>query len=267
MTEKELISKLSRLKNIKPKQDWVILTKSRIFETAPIRVSEELNLFEQIKQVFFFVFSYKKPVLATSFVALIFVLGSAVFVGRTLPGDNLYAVKRMADKIQSYFVSPSNQSMANLEAASQRLDDLLKIAQEKKVNNIKPTIDEFKASISSAAKNLTAGTVKSNPREEVKKIIAEVKKIEANKQKVESLGIKIGDDNTLENALKDLVAGEIAELEKTGLTGLQMSLLDIAKKNFENKDYTSALENILTISQPGLPSSPSPSITASPIAK
>jgi len=232
MTEKELIGKIRELRQIKPRKDWVSLTKSQILgESARDRASVSF-------------FPFWKPALATV-TAFGILFGVFSFAQNSLPGDILYSIKKITEKSQAVFVSEKELPKYNLEIANKRLDELNEIAQTNQVKKLAPAISEFQANISEAAKSLA--TVKG---QDVEKIVAQTKKLEENKQKAEKvLATKI-ETEEYDNALAQIVESQIKDLGERTLTEEQMKILAEAKTDFSAGNYSDALIKILILSQP-----------------
>lgn len=249
MTEKELISKIIKLKEIEPRKEWVFLTKHRIFsdfEKNPvaedIRRVRTLIGFNDLIWGLRMVFQHKY---AFAFLIILVVLiGTFGFSLNSVPGDSLYSVKKIAEKGQTIFISESKEVPKNLELTNKRLDDLAKIAQNNEVNKLAPAIDEYKEKASEAAK-LLSGRTETAKQEEVKEIAIQVKKIEENKEKIEALGVEIGETEELDNALALLIEREIKDLESRTLTEEQLNELEQIKQDYEAGSYSAALEKIL----------------------
>ena len=246
MTEQELIQKIQLLKQIKPKEEWVILLKQRIFsETIEAkkqsRFSEFINVIDLMisRPVF-------KPVLASLIVLGVF-FGTYSFSQVALPGDFLYPVRKITEKGRTFLASEHEKSAVQLGFANNRLEDLTKIAEANQGRSLAPAIEEFRQNAAEAAQNIAKKDANTNPKS-VKEIAKAVKKLEENKEKVEKLGVVLGETEELDNALAALVEREIKDLKSRTLSEKQTVALGEAEKDFENKDYSGALENILTIS-------------------
>jgi hypothetical protein len=240
MTEKEFISKIRELSQIKPRKDWVVFAKREI-------LGEEPNLREQfsdILEIFPRIVFQRKFAYAFSVILLV-LIGTFGFAQNTVPGDLLFPMKKITEKTQAVFIA--EKAKYDLEVANKRLEDLTKIAQTNRVKNIAPAISEFQASVSEAAKNLVKEETKKDS-ETIKKIALEVKKLEENKQKVESLGIVIEESEELDNALAQIIEREIENLENSTLTEEQEKLLEEAKEEYNKGDYSEALIKVLYIS-------------------
>lgn len=226
-TEKELIGKIRELRQIKPSQDWVSFNKTRILGEEPRG---------------FTLFPYFKPAFAvlTVFSILFGVFGYDL-VKHSLPGDLLYAIRRVYHESRVVFISEEEKPAFQLKLANDRLEDLAKTPPAK---NLAPTILEFQANISEAAKNLAKIEATSSDAVIIRKIVEEAKKIEENKQKVEFLGVNIGEKETdeLESALGKIVENLIKDLESRTLEEGKEIVLNKIKELSGEKKYSEALE-------------------------
>jgi len=221
--EKELIGKIRELRQIKPQKDWVSLTKTDILG-ADSR---------------FTFFPYFKPAFA-GFVVLFLAFGSFFLVENSLPGDALYAVRRVAHLGQAVFISEQERPVFQLKLANARLEDLTKAP----VKNLAPTIYEFEANIAEAARNLASIDATTSDSIAIQRIVEEAKKIEENKQKVESLGVVLGEEGTneLNQALARIVNNLIEDLEERSLIEEKQEILVQMKELLEKEQYSEALE-------------------------
>jgi len=228
VTQEELIGKIRELRQIKPRKDWVLLTKSQILP--------------QEQPVFTPFFIFKPAYASVIFVFILFgLLGNSQ---NSLPGDLLYPIKKITEKAQVVFVSETEKPKANLELANKRLEEINQIAQNNEVRKLVPAINEFQASILKVTENLTA-----LKGADIKEIAKETQKLEENKKKAESLGIEVGETEELESAYKILAEREIKNLEQNSLTETQEEVLKEAKEYFEKGDFATALIKIVEASQ------------------
>lgn len=237
MTEKNLIAKIKELKQIKPKQEWVLLTKSQILVLDNQTDRNRISFVAVLRGLFF------QPRMAyASLVILGLFISAFSFAQNSLPGGLLYPLKRIAEKSQALFVSEDEQPKAQLELTNKRLEELTKIAQENQTSKLAPAINEFQKSAAAAVKNLK------KPQKITKEMIDETKKLLENKEKLITLGVVIGETKELDNALDRLVIeSQIQDLEKRSLTEDQKEILETAKVNLEEGNLSQALENILQI--------------------
>ena len=229
MTEADLVKKIQELKKIRPRKDWVVLTKSQILGEEP--------------KILFFPFF--KPALAT-ITALGILFGIFSLAQNSLPGDILYPIKKITEKSQAVFVSEEELPKYNLEIANKRLEELNEIAQTNQVKKLAPAINEVQASVSEAAKNLV------KLKKVDKKIVEEAVKIGKNTKNTEEiLATKIFPEETeesLNDFYKTYAQMLIKDLEESTLAEEQKLLLEEAKEDFETGNYSQALEKILILS-------------------
>jgi hypothetical protein len=236
MTEKQLISKIKKLEQIKPRQDWVFLTKERLLEQEKAPVFS----FNEIVIGLRFVLGHKLAF--SSLAVLIVLIGVFGFSQQSVPGDALFTIKKATEKGLAVFIAEDGQSKRKLELANKRLDDLTKIAQNNTVNNLSPAINEYKEMISEAAESLVN-------KELGQGIVLEVKKLEENKQRVEALGVVIDNGQELDNVLSQLIQREIKDLDDSILNEEEEKVLEQIKQDFENREFLQALERILMLNQ------------------
>jgi len=238
MKEKELIGKIEILSQIKPRKDWVILTKKRILGKEKTAFGLISDSFRVLQGLFF---QYR---LALASLILILILGGTfAFAQKSLPGEPLFVIKKIAEKTRAVFVSEDEKPKVQLELANKRLEELNQIAQKNDVRKLAPAIDEFQANVSEVAKNL-AKTKKVD-----KEIIAKTQELEKNKEKIEkTLGSQIGTEE-LEDAYKSIAEQQIKDLENSSLTENQEKLLNEAKEYFQAGDYSNALIKVIEASQ------------------
>ena len=228
MTEKQLIAKIRELGQIKPRKDWVVLTKSQIF-------GEELTQPRVLS-----IFSYWKPALAGCF-AVFILFGVLGFAKNSLPGDPLYIIRKAAHFGQAILTSETDKPAYQLKLANDRLEDLTKATAK----NLAPTINEYQANISQAVKELSRIDAATSSPTIIKKIVQETKKLKENKQKAESLGVVIDGTEELDNALGKMAGNLIEDLEKRTLTEEKENILNKMRELFEQGKYSEALEMYL----------------------
>ena len=246
MTEQELIQKIQLLKQIKPKEEWVISVKQRIFSET-IEAKKQSRFSEFVNVIDFMVSRpVFKPALASLVVLGVF-FGTYSFSQVALPGDFLYPVRKITEKGRTFLASEHEKSAVQLGFANNRLEDLTKIAEANQGRSLAPAIEEFRQNAVEAAQNIAKKDANTNPKS-VKEIAKAVKKLEENKEKVEKLGVVLGETEELDNALAALVEREIKDWKSRTLSEKQTVALEEAERDFENKDYSEALEDILIIS-------------------
>lgn len=251
MKESQLITNLKQLKQIKPREEWAVLTKQNLFRGEEVsrknwmgdKVSMVLDVFPR----FLFDYHHYKYVLATFVFGLLIASSTLIYAKNALPGDVFYTLKRAKEKAITLLTPDSQMPKMQLEFTNERLKELTVIAESKQNKKLSSAIKEFQASAKVAALNIK--NIKSMSRLENKDIVQEAKKIESAREKIQALGVEIGDTEELNSALSELVDREIKDLEGKTLTEGQKELLNQIKVNFEEKEYSQALENILLLTQ------------------
>lgn len=237
MTEKELILKIQGLREIKPKKEWVFLTKREILGEEPVERTKVswLEVFPR------FFFQYK---LAFASLALIVIVVMTFgFSQNAVPGDLLFAFKKATETAQTAFISKDEQLKNRLELANKRLEELTKIAKQNQVKKLSFAIEECQASMSQVVSKV--GNVRKP--EEARKIVPEIKKMEGNIQNLKTYGVEISDADNTENIYKPVVDVLIKDLETRTLTQDQQKLLTEAKETQEAGDYPNTLSILMKI--------------------
>lgn len=153
--EKELIKQIRTLKGIKPDNNWVILSKTRIIGGEWI--GQKPGFFSLL---FKFSAQYR---LALAGVMLAGLAGGTAAVSQNaLPGEPLYAVKKATEKGMAMIAGRDNTPAANLQLAAKRLEEIDQISQKNLVKNLPAAFYEYK-SAKAAAKKEVAALVRQNP--------------------------------------------------------------------------------------------------------
>ena len=251
--QEQVLAKLSILKDIKPKEEWVILARKRIFEAEPAREEMPLHgirfsvIFKRIGSLIRYM---EQPAFVMPVLASVILTGVVWHAAQSsLPGDTLYPIKAAAEHVPMTFSSEAEKPFLQLELAQKKLDDLKRVAEGNMVKNLPLAIKEFEANISEISESLTA-IVEKQPGKALQASRGVVR-LQKEKLEVEKiLGTKIGEkeDEELDNATKLLVENELADLETRLLTEAQEELFQAAKTAHEQGDYQTALEKIWLLS-------------------
>jgi hypothetical protein len=243
MDEMKLIKKLELLKEVKPNTEWVAFSKREIVsqyfekeETVSILttfVSTVAKAFETPK-----VFA---PVLSAMIVA---VFGFALVSSQsTMPGDNLYSLKKAYDGVVMSFLSSEDAAVAKVKYADAVLAQLDKITKEgeNSVRNIEASVEEAKKAIVVASREISK-VPDSQKAELAGQLVSRLSEVE------ESTNASIM-DNGSENIYSIFIESEIDRLEtnQINLTSEQLDLLNQAKESFAISDYISAMDYIYQI--------------------
>lgn len=235
-SETELIKKIQKLREVKPSKNWVVLTKNQI-------LGEEFVPEASPKMSFWGLFQYKYSF--ASLVIILVLLGTFTFAQDALPGDFLYSLKKVGEKARVSFLPEEEKPHLQLEYANEKLESLVKVVQAQNTKKVAPIIEEYQANVSEAAKSLNKIS-----KLDVGEIVQKTRKIEENKQKIEALGIIVGETEELNNALAQIVEGQIEDLKKASLSEKQEEFLLEIEEDYEEKNYSEALEKILFLSYP-----------------
>lgn len=226
MNKTDLITQIKTLKNVQPRQDWVLATKDKI-------------LGEKIKAE---VFPFFKPVYAGLF-CLLFIIGLFDFSQEALPGESLYYLKKVSERGQIFLASIEERPEIRLRLANKRLEELGLVAEQNQARKLASAMEEFQADVSEAAQDISR-------LEKINQdIVDQTHKLEQNKQKVEkTLATRI-ETEELDGALASIVERELADLEERSLSETDQEIFEAAKQDFANEDYTEALMKIWQLSQ------------------
>jgi len=235
MTEAELIKKIKTLKEIKPRKDWVVLTKTQILGNVEVRPQ-------------LFLFPFFKPAYAGLFLFLL-LIGLAEFSQGALPGDPLYSLKRITEKAQSVFVSKEEQPKLQLELTNKRLEELNKVAEANQVKRLAPALNEFETT-KIAAKKEVVNSIKNKSGKEATKVAKDIasklNEVNENEKKVyatlniESTG---GVEQTAEKAVVEIL---IKDAKNSTLTEEQKTDLVKVEEYYKMGDYQGALNLFMT---------------------
>ncbi len=258
MEEKDLIAKLTLLKEIRPRENWVIFAKMRILaDYKPIAADEiaeprgsrswigdvfdTISLFRYMAKATFALRAMAARPAYVLPILLVFVFGGVTLQisKNSLPGDALFSVRSVFEKA----------TLSNMELAQKRLVDLKKIAQENNVRNLSETIKEFKANVGEVSKNV-ALLVHKEPGKALQTGM-ELVQLQKDKAAIEQiLGTALDGDTAqeLKSATKYLVENELKDLLTRTLTEEQKKLLEEGIIAYQAEDYELALEMIWNIS-------------------
>lgn len=259
MTETELIQKIQELKQIKPREEWVVLTKDKMFsikdeafENTAEQAVEAKAGFKEILVGAFRALNYRPALAATVSFAVMF----TVFVSAqgSLPGDSLFSIKKITEQVRIELASQTEKPKVQLALTEKRLTELTQIADANMGKNLASAIAEFEETAKKSAKVIKAMAAVDNHKVD-KDIVAVIEAIEAQTKTIEkTLAVQI-DTNALEESAdsyyrKMEVEQQITDLENSTLTTEQESLLQEAKQYYEEGEYNQALEAINILSNP-----------------
>lgn len=227
MTEKELIKKIKQLKKIKPRKDWVFLTKKEILGR------------EEKKFDFSLIFS---PKLAFSLISLflLFLLGGFLYykiINLPLENspENITKVEVIVPALQGI-----QEKVVKATQELKKIEEPQKILKAKKIVQKTVKVGE---EIVSEAKKLKKEIQNSQTEKKEEVLTALTKEISQTKEKFEEM------EKTYQEMLAEKVERLIEELEESSLSAQQKEIFEKAKRDFEKENYSQALEKILELSQ------------------
>jgi len=243
--EKDLIAKISRLKEIEPRNSWVLFAKTNIQNEANKGVGQKLSLIQEIGHLVSYARYLERPAYIFAVLAFVVLGGIGYKVSQnSLPGDALYSVRSIIEK-----ATTRNDSSATFKIAERRLADLRRVVEGNMVKNLASATEEFNLSVAEVSRGLLA-LVENEPKKALQ-VSRELVQLQKGKAQIEQiLGATIGEEETSEltNALKVLVEAELNDLQKRTLIDEQEELLKQAFDAYQEEDYQKALENIWMIS-------------------
>ena len=232
MTENELIKNLKQLKQIKPKQDWVVFSKTQILgQETESKNPSIVSVFQTL---------FKKPAYATITVALLLVVGIAGFlflIDKEKPAQIVEIPKEIVyDEPEKEIIVALGDLQKGIEQTTQ---GLRKIEEPQKLLEARNVIIPF--------------------IEDAREMIVEAEKLEKdtkiNKDK-QVLGTVINVNESideLESTADKMIAIEaknlIQYLETRTLTEVQQEILEKAKQAYQDGDYNVALINAMFVNQ------------------
>lgn len=245
MTEKDLILKIKQLKEIKPRQEWVVLTKQRIMAERQevVMPNTGKSFFANFTHITGAIFNHRFAVISLS--AVFVFTGLFASAQNSVPGDTLFLLRKVSERARSTFAVKED---ASLNIVNNRLDDIIKIANENKTKRLEPALKEYNTSVSKVASEITKDNVKNNP-EKVRKVVDNFREIENKVTEIHSLGIILNENPDLDVAFIELVTEQAKELEGMELNGGQAALLQDIQLFLSKEKYLNALDQILEVNQ------------------
>jgi hypothetical protein len=247
--EKDLLQKLSLLKNIEPKSNWVLFAKSNILDQAKENIVQKEvgheSLIGQVGHALSYLRYLEKPAFVFAALAFVVLGGVGYQVSQnSLPGDALYSIRSVLER-----ATTGNDALASLGTAQRRLQDLKKVVEGNKVKNLSFATQEFNQSVAEVSKGFIA-LVENEPKKalRVSKKLVQLQKDKAQIEQV--LGASLGgnENSELREATRILVEMELNDLTARTLSKDQKTLLENANGAFKKGEYENALEMIWEIS-------------------
>jgi hypothetical protein len=223
--QEELIYKLKALQSIEPEAAWRLEKKRMLMEKAS-GFGVQNDVFQSQSGIYakkesFSLMSLFPNRLAVAFTSLaVFLTGSALTVGASqssLPGEPLYAVKRMGEKVALAVAPEEEKPRLEIEMAGKRLEELALVsqkasdsAQHEKVNQL---LEEFRENVDQANNHLnqlngrkTDGAVNTRVADVAQVVTEQSEKYADVLQKT---------TQSLPAQVQERVAGQVADATKT----------------------------------------------------
>ena len=249
MMEKDLIRKIQILKQIEPRKDWVVLTKSRIFAEEPVTVRETIpNI---LGRFFRFQFALKPAFVIP--VAL-FLIGGAIFYFSNLKDLQIAQNEYQQRLAQLQSLTPAIQQLqANISLVKESLDkaeaknpkQVLEIRKsvEAAARQGKNVLDETKKMVEATSPARLAPQGEAGESEKITKTTEPEVQILTSITETEKA---IGElENSYKQKVEETVEYLIEEVEHWALGEIDQKRFEEAKEDYQNGDYNQALETIL----------------------
>ncbi len=234
MEDREIISKIQRLKTVLPPCSW----KKEIQN----KITGKQNYFHFIGDDLsaFFSQQAKKPAFAMAALALLLVFGSFVGLFGGNPGQTPFSGPISQEENAKYYLSMAEKDLDEISAFS---------AQEKTINREK--VEKVNNAIKMASQKLPKSIKSAKETAEIVEKVASINK------KVQSVMLAMADvsidtqdltqktTEMVESGIKETTEELIVLFEKTSLNEDQKILFEEAKKNFRQGLYQQTLENLL----------------------
>jgi len=244
MTEKELLSQLNSLKNIKPENSWKENNRNLLLsQISGGEDIEEKNI--SLLDIFF-----KKAEWLAQPVGVLLLIVSTVFGSGILsikasrdtkPGDSLYIAKIISEKThQAITFDEKEKAKLEIKFAGNRADEIAKVLEqdnsEKKDGRVEKLTNDFKKEISAAKTRLEKmnGGKTENKIEENSASSSQVAEVEDQ--------VFSADSGKTKNGMQI----EIIEIKEEVVPAAESpkKALDEAKQLFEQEDYAGTLDKL-----------------------
>jgi hypothetical protein len=248
-SDKELINRIKSLSEIKPDNDWAVLTKARIVGHEAI--GQKRSIMSILGDM---LLQYR---IALAGLLVFMMAGGTVAVAQNaLPGEPLYGLKRATEKGVALVRGNDKVASANLELAAKRLEEISRMSQKNLVKNLPAAFEEYK-SAKAEAKDKVVAAIKQNPENAgqiVKDAAVAMKDIDDKERQVYSvLGLEQNASTTetgAETASDQAIVASLIEYLNDGasLTEDQTKDLEQVKALYETGNYSQALDKYLSSS-------------------
>ncbi len=241
MEEINIIKKLESLKETKPNSEWVAFAKRDILSKEFVKEKESFS-FTTFISTLSHAFETPKVLAPVLSGMIVVVFGFALVSSQnTMPGDNLYSLKKAYNQVATSLLPADQQAVARINQADELLAQLDSIAKSNDNGNIEATTEEVKKAISVASREITKVS-EEQQGELAGQLVSRVSEVE------KTTNASIMDSESEEIIYSVFIKSEIKEFEgNDNLTESQLELLNNAKEYFELGDYASAMTALYSI--------------------
>ncbi|MCH8244757.1 hypothetical protein IIB97_02645, partial [Patescibacteria group bacterium] len=149
MEDKTLVQKISLLKEIEPRNSWVLFAKTNILNQAQEGVGQKLSFIKELGHFVSYVRYLERPAYVFAVLDLVVLGGIGYKLSQnSLPGDTLYSVRSVIEK--------ATIGGDPLAVAQRRLEDLRKVVEGNMVKNLPQATKDFNQSMADVSKGLLA---------------------------------------------------------------------------------------------------------------
>jgi hypothetical protein len=231
----------------------VFSTKQKILSSQPISQNNFQSARGETNRFFRFLFQprFAVPAFASLLIILFFSLSFTV-AQNAVPGEPLYSLKKVAEKIELAVASPEEEPLVKLELTQERFKELEQVAQESKNQGRKlaASITETQKAVAELSETLSQTSKTQNDKQiSLEPIIQGTAVIKTQNENIaQKLNADIIDVQNLENSLINVyiqyIEDQIAELENKSLIPEDQELLSQAKELFSQTQELIARKDV-----------------------
>lgn len=235
MNEREIVSKIKRLKAVLPSSFWK--------KEAQSKITGGQNYFHFLRNDLsvFFSQQVKRPVFAMAILVLLLIFGSFIGLFSGNPGQ----APSLSDSINgeqnaNYYLSIAEKDLDEISAVSTQERTINREKVEKVNRAIKMASQKLPKSIKSAKETAQIVEKVASISKKAQSVMAAVADVSIDTQDLTQKTTEM-----VENGIKETTEELIVLFEKTSLNEDQKILFEEAKKNFKQGFYQQTLEHLL----------------------
>ena len=249
MNDNELIQKIQTLKQVQPKESWILATKSQILGAEDLRETKASWYEALFAQTL-------KPAFAFPLMMIFLTTGAVLIVSQgSVPGDPLYSIERITERAHQTILSAEEKPAYYLALAEKRVKELEEVVDANKTDKISAGVEGVEQAIEKAVAYIPQ--TPDNPRESLE-VVSKVNNINTGIKGIEEkLEVEVSKDarndmNTktfayieggIENAKTGLITSaklvkdQIEELSDSTLTAQGEECLEDVKQHYNDYLY------------------------------